>query len=516
MTSFPLTNRLDQTATGSWLRDWRFSLACVILLACVVRLYNLGYSSLSHDEAGRANFALSATLLEARWFPPLHYVLLWVVRHTLGGSEIALRLPSALAGIACVVTLFLFTRRYLDNWAGVCVAAVAAGHAELVVFSRMVKEFSLESLMTVAVSWAGVEAYRNLTTRSVRTFAVCSVLALGLTYTGSLVVSAWGLVILIAWWSAPRDQRVIGHRFAAAVLFVIISEMLCYWWLSGAFNRGPTAYHYGIERGAWPANFQLVTLATWLFAQSYGALRYVLGVSSLYSPIDMLIAGYEILLVAVAFAYLRKRIPSVCAAAAVLWLVTVVVGAMGMWPYGEFHTMMFMVPLICLAVGCGISQTARKFGRSLPTALLVLVCIVNPAARACKNTMVSPRQREHLRPIMTYVERHAQPGDGIFAYYAAGAGVEHYGKRHDLPTLRQPTNDRGHLSVFSERFVEFARDHRRVWFVFTHDWGDERKTWVAHLKRRFQLADKIEVADASAHLFVVAPESSASGFSPQH
>jgi hypothetical protein len=182
-----------------------------------------------------------------------------------------------------------------------------------------------------------------------------------------------------------------------------------------------------------------------------------------------------------------------------------------MWPYGEFHTMMFMVPLVCLAIGCGISEMARKFGPSLPTVLLVLICIVNPAARAFKNTVVSPTQREHLRPIMAYVDQNVQPGDGIFAYYAAGAGVEHYWNNPAIPTFREPTNDRGDLPVFSERFSKFSEKHQRVWFVFTHDWGDERNTWVAHLKERFRLADKIEVADASAHLFVIESDSRADG-----
>ena len=127
--------------------DWRVALVLVVGLAAVVRLAHLGHSSLTGDEAARAHDAWSASLEKMCWYPPLQYAILWTTRHAVGESEFVLRLPNALAGLACVVVLFLFVRKHVDPWSGVCVATVAAFHAELLIYSRMLKEFSIEALM---------------------------------------------------------------------------------------------------------------------------------------------------------------------------------------------------------------------------------------------------------------------------------------------------------------------------------------------------------------------------------
>lgn len=497
---YPLSYTIAKTG-HRLLRDWRWALALVILLAVVVRLSHLGHDSLSHDEAARVNAAWSTTPDKMRWFPPLQYALLWTVRHTLGGSEFAMRLPSALAGIACVVTLFLFTRKYVDAWSGVCVAAVAACHAELVTYSRLLKEFSIEALMTVVVTWAGVEAYRSPSPRKVWIFAACAVLGLSLTYTGSLVVLAWVPVLLWAGVTTTSERRRNLTHLGAVTLVLLLTGALWYMWLSGAFNRDGTSYHYGVLGGAWPIDYHAATLVNWFIARSYGALRYVLGISPLYAPIDTLIGAYELLLILGALGMLRKRLPSLCVAVVLLLVATATVGALRLWPYGDVHTMLFLVPFVCLAIGCGLRETIARFGKTLPAVALVIVCIANPAARAVKNTALNPSETEHVRPVLDYIDRNAQPGDGIFAYYAAGWAVQHYWIRDDVETLLEPLNDRGDITSFGTRFERFMTDHKRVWFVFTHNWKNERDEWISYLKENYGLVDEFKIADASVHLF---------------
>ncbi len=484
---------------------WQWPLALVILLAMTVRLAHLGYDSLSHDEASRANFAWSTSLAGMRFFPPLYYALAWAIRHLLGGSEFAMRLPSALAGIACVVTLFLFTRKYVGAWSGVCVAAVAAGHAELVAYSRLAKGFSIEALMTVIVTWAGVEAYRSPSPRKVWIFAACAVLGLSFTYTGSLVVVAWVPVLLWAGVTTTSERRRNLTHLGAVTLVLLLAGALWYLWLSGAQNRTVISDHFGVFGGAWPADNHVSTLLGWYMARSYGALRYVLGISPLYAPIDTLIGAYELLLIFAALGMLRKRLPSLCVAVVLLLVATATVGATRLWPYGDVRTMLFLVPLVCLAIGCGLRETIARFGKTLPAVALVIVCIANPAARAIKHTALNPRETEHVRPVLEYIDRNVQPGDGIFVYYGAGWAVRHYWIRDDVETLLEPLNDRGDIASFAGRFERFMAEHKRVWFVFTHNWKNERDEWISYLKENYGLVDEFKIADACAYLFESAP-----------
>ena len=489
---------VETDRTDAW--DWRWSLALVIGFAVVVRLVFLGHDSLNHSEVGRVMRAGSATLTQLRWAPPLQYALLWAVGRSIGDSEFAMRLPSALSGIGCVVALFFLTRRYVDAWSGVCVAAVAACHAELVLHSRWVRESSLEVFIAVLVTWAGVAAYANLSRRTILIFLGVSVVAFGTMYTAPLIVFGW---IVTLGFKALRDtqDRRRGFRllcWGGAALIPIF--LLWHWWLSGGDLQQGASETYGIAGGAWPVDYQVSTLLGWFVSHSYGALRYVLGVTRLYAPIDTLIAAYELLLIAAAVTLLWKRVPALVVATALMLIPTVVVGALRLWPYGHFFSMIFLVPVACIAIGCGLRRIAAQLGRSLPVVLLVLVCLANHAARALKHTVIYPSETEHLRPVLQYVDQHAQQGDGIFAYYAIRS-VPYYWKRDDVAVLVQPTDDRGNIARFAERFDDFMADQQRVWFLFTHDWKSERQEWIDHLKRNYRLVDVFKIADASAHLF---------------
>ncbi len=496
-----LTTHTTWTLPRVDLRDWRPVLLVVLFLAVVVRVSMLGFDSLSHAEAGRANDARWATLSEMRWYPPLQYAVLWAVRSFVGKGELVLRLPSALAGVACVAVLFMFTRRYVDAWSGVCVAGVAAFHAELVTQSRIMKEFSIEALMAIILMWAGLAAATHRTTRSLITFAAIALLAMLLTYTAPLIAASWLLVIGFLLIRNSETHKQIPC-FVGVAIALAIGAGLSYLWLSGAFNKSGAYKDYGIVNGAWPIAYDVETLALWVVAQSYGAMRFVLGISPLYAPIDALIGGYEILLIAVAVTVLYRRVPALCAATVVLVLLTMVAGAARFWPFGNFHTQTFLVPLVCVAVGCGLRRAATQLKSRPAIAALVLVCLINPAARAVKNTVVSPPVSEHLRPVLEYVNVRAERDDGIFVYYAAAAATRYYWERRDIGILTQTYKDRGHVDRFLARFDRFMADHNRVWFVSTHDINDERKTWTAALQRKYTSVDEYESEDAAVTLFV--------------
>ena len=90
-------------------RTW-WPLAALIVLAAALRLPTLGAQSLWYDEAFTAvhvfHPSLSATLsamVHTENSPPLWYLLEWVDVRVLGDGAFALRLPSALAGIATVL-----------------------------------------------------------------------------------------------------------------------------------------------------------------------------------------------------------------------------------------------------------------------------------------------------------------------------------------------------------------------------------------------------------------------------
>jgi len=108
-------------------KRWGFGL-WVTLLAAAVRLCGLGVQSLWLDEAFSHLFATlpldmvwQAMIVDAV-HPPLYYLLMRLVVALVGGSEFALRFPSALAGVLTVALLYRAGRA----WSGGRAAGWAA------------------------------------------------------------------------------------------------------------------------------------------------------------------------------------------------------------------------------------------------------------------------------------------------------------------------------------------------------------------------------------------------------
>src|SRR5271169_1273364 len=101
---------LAQAAVGASTRLPRWwPLAALTVLAAVLRLSTLDLQSFWYDEAFTPVHVLHPSLwatlrsmVHTENTPPLWYVLAWADARVLGTGEVALRLPSALAGIATV------------------------------------------------------------------------------------------------------------------------------------------------------------------------------------------------------------------------------------------------------------------------------------------------------------------------------------------------------------------------------------------------------------------------------
>ena len=104
------------------------AIVAIVAVAAFLRLYNLGYDSIGHDEGGRVNWTHHGALAESRRLPPLNTLTFYTLQHFVGRSEFIVRLPSALAGIALVLFLYLFVRRLVDQRAAVLVSALVACH----------------------------------------------------------------------------------------------------------------------------------------------------------------------------------------------------------------------------------------------------------------------------------------------------------------------------------------------------------------------------------------------------
>ncbi|MCW3029232.1 MAG: rane protein-like protein [Solirubrobacterales bacterium] len=136
-------------AAGTRLRAW-WPLAALIVLAAALRLSTLDQQSFWYDEAYTPVHVLHTSLwttlramVHSENSPPLWYVIEWVDYRVLGSGEFALRLPSALAGIATVPVAWAIGQELAGRRAAIIAAALVAVNPLFVWYSQEARAYGL-------------------------------------------------------------------------------------------------------------------------------------------------------------------------------------------------------------------------------------------------------------------------------------------------------------------------------------------------------------------------------------
>ncbi|KAA0221258.1 MAG: glycosyltransferase family 39 protein [Phycisphaerae bacterium] len=473
----------------------------VVLLAAALRLHDLGDGSLTHDEAWRVNGMRAGDLDMRRWFPPGQMAVSWTLQHALGTSELLVRLPSAACGLGAVMLLAWLVPRRLGLAAGVAAAACLAFHPQAIIYSRVVKEFGYEMLLTVVVAWAGSALIEHPDRKSLRVFTAVSIGAMCFGFAPVLLVAAWGPLALWSLRSARREDPELTRRFIlAGIVIVGLAVSLYLWWSGCRFRQGIMQYFTTTEK-AWPPPFHPVDTAAWVTDRSWALARYVFGVSAIWEPLATVLATLCLLAGAVGAGVLWRRWRVFVIFTATLLLIAVIAGFARQWPYGAFRNNTYLAPLAAVYVGCGIVELLRVLSVAPARVLVIGSLLVVPAVRAVRAAaQLTPD--EHLRPVIAEVRPQLQPDDAIFVYYATDDAFAYYWPDPEVEALVQPRSDRGLDDRFEARFCELLERNRRVWLLMTHPFGDERARWRAVAERHGALLKHITSGTADAWCFV--------------
>jgi mannosyltransferase len=194
-------------ARAARLPRW-WPLAALTIAAAVLRLSTLGLQSFWYDEAYTPVHVLHASLfstlrsvVHTENTPPLWYLLAWLCSRVLGTGEVALRLPSALAGIGLVPVAWAIGGELLgrhgapaDSLAGphraaadpsdcsrrcaIACAALAAFNPLFVWYAQEARAYELLALTSALALLFFLRCERDPSTRNLVWFAITGALAL--------------------------------------------------------------------------------------------------------------------------------------------------------------------------------------------------------------------------------------------------------------------------------------------------------------------------------------------------
>jgi mannosyltransferase len=180
----------------------------LLLLAAALRLGTLDLQSFWYDEAYVPVHTLHASLLATlrsvehrENTPPLWYVLIWGWSRVFGTGEVALRLPSALAGIATVAVAWGIGQQLAGRSAAIVTAALVATNPLLVWYSQEARTYGLFVFIAALAMWCWLRADAEPTPRRLAVFAASGAAALATHY------FAVFLLIPMCLWLLRRRER---------------------------------------------------------------------------------------------------------------------------------------------------------------------------------------------------------------------------------------------------------------------------------------------------------------------
>jgi uncharacterized membrane protein len=226
------------------------TLGALILLATIIRVWNLDAHSLWFDELlsiSISRLPLSSVVTSpASIDPPLYYVLLhfWL---NISRDDAFIRLLSALPGIATVPALYLLARDLFDTRVGLVAAAILALSPLQIFYAQEARMYSLLVLFSILSTWTYLRAQKTNRARDWVLWIIATLAALYTHNFAGLLLLALDLDALARW---QRDRaslsRVVVANVVIGVAFLpwFIVLLPKFSWLAPAlWLQPPTILH---------------------------------------------------------------------------------------------------------------------------------------------------------------------------------------------------------------------------------------------------------------------------------
>jgi hypothetical protein len=457
-------------------------LAAICALAAGLRLYRLGYQSLSFDEActwlraERPWHEYVAAAGGAETAAPLYLVLMRLWVH-LGQSEFMLRLPSALLGVLGVPLVYRLGSVLVSKRVGLVAAFLIAVSPFHLAYSREARPYPLVVVLTLISAVVFVEIWKANGMRRWPLYSVASALAAYAQYLAVLAVISHGVAALFNSGGASGGRRFLRRWLvAAAAAAVMLSPWLRVFLSTAAAHLGRGVIH--IPR----VGMLLVPHA--LFQFSVGLSQIELHQPSdlvrhigLILPLAALFGG----LFVAGLVALRRHPPALAfalatiAVPAIILLVIHQVVSLFMPRY-----IIFCLPIYLIVLAAGVVSLPR------PGQAAALVALASLSGGFSWPQFTNPDFRAPWRRIATDLQRRTRAGDLISIHMNYEAVPLRYYYRGPCRVVELPSDPARGREPPPDALAPVLGHRGRVWLVLAYDRGTGA-AYERMLSRRFTL-----------------------------
>ena len=478
-------------------------LSIALLLGGFLRFYRLGYQSIWGDEALTlqvytvgSNFSqLLSNIWHRGFHPPLYFIIAhyW---YLLGTSELMLRLPSAVFGIAAIPVMYLVARRLFGNTAAGISALVIALSPFHIWYSQEARMYSLQVLLILASTLFFLRAWESWTPLpreggagggvfNYALYALTTILAL-YTQIGSVFLLAAQAAFVLG---AGNWRRIASWLVVQGiVILAFVPWILRFMAHRSVGNIG----NIGFERDSGPLQlaYGLYTFSVgYSLGPSVAALHYLSpgGAVRQYLPLLAISAAVFglLLILGLVNAYRTSRfgfwfVLSQSGVPLILILAASLIPGVGLTP--RYLTVAIVPYYIIVALGVKSAYGAKAL---IPATAVILIGL------SFHNHYFQPEYaKQDVRSAVAMVNREAVPGDVvIISSVELGGPFIYYYKRRDVPYFGYPPG-RGLVNPQSlDRDLDrLVAGRKRVWLVLGRTWSSDPRGLIL---RHFECQSKL-------------------------
>lgn len=209
-------------------------------LGTLLRLYGLSHESLWADELASWHQSHKDSVFDViqtmrgNVHPPGWTVFLHYVQAIIGDSEAALRLPSAIAGIAAIPAIFVLGRYLHSTWTGLFAASLITVLWAPIYYSQEARAYSLLILLSILTTYILLRILADLERdRTNRALFVTYILLC--TAASYLHYSGLVLVVFQGCWALMRVRRMRSAVLTIIAIYILL-VLLYLPWLVELFN----------------------------------------------------------------------------------------------------------------------------------------------------------------------------------------------------------------------------------------------------------------------------------------
>ena len=430
---------------------------------------------------------------------PIGFLLLQkLIIQNLGNKDYILRLFPFIAGIAAIFIMHNVAKKYIGSRGSLIATGLFVISVPLIYYASEAKQYSSDvfaSLLLLFLAHRCISA--DSTFKHFFVLGLVGALSIYMSHPALLVIMGIGFSLTVDMFFRKDRQRLLW--VGIILLFWLINFITLYFISLRSLASNEALINY------WSSIFMPIppwSNIEWFIKTFSTMLINPVGLGSNMAIIAILtVLGCSSLFIENWPSALLLTMP---------FFTTLLASGFEKYPFQD-RLLLFIVPMVLLLLAEGLERLyllVRKYNTSIAIGVCVIIgalIMYKPMETAFQN-LKTPNMREHIKPVMSYLEHNRLNTDSIYVYYGAQYAFYYYAPMYDLEESDYV------ISISSrQKPKKYIQDidkllgKERVWVLFSHNCSwclvDERAFILDRFDEIGTKTDEIESINASAHLY---------------